>query len=95
MLLGRVGRPGLGTIEKIWMIGALSQMHQNIHQPHFTTALVATSIQNVDILEKNLFVPVLLHLRHRNVDVDHFLWQEGLFYVGLFGGQKESFQMRI
>lgn len=84
MLFCCVRRARLSTVKKIWVIGTFSQMHQNVHKAHFPTALIAASVKNVDILEENLFVPLLLHLRHGNVDVNHFLRKKGLFYVSLF-----------
>lgn len=86
MLICRVRWTGLSTIKEIRMIGTLSQVHQNVHQSHFSSALVATSVKDVDILQENLLVPVLLHLRHWHVNVDQFFGKEGLFYICLFRG---------
>ena len=81
MLISCVWWARLDTIKEVRMVGALSQLHQDVLQSHLLN--FASSVDNIDVFHENFGVELALHLGKANVQVDLLLWQERLLDVGL------------
>ncbi|KAI6748785.1 hypothetical protein HG531_007732 [Fusarium graminearum] len=83
MLVGGVRRAWLGTFEQIRMVAALSKLHDNVEQSSLGLTLAACAVDSVDVLFQNLLIPLDLHFRHTQIDVDFLLGQQALLHVAL------------
>jgi hypothetical protein len=55
MFICGVWRARLCPIKQIWMIGTLSQLHENVLQSHFL--YLASTIYNINVLHQDLCIP--------------------------------------
>lgn len=81
MLVCSVWRPGLSTVKQIRVITAFTQLHQNILKTHLFG--LSGAVHDIDILHQDLGVPVPLHLRQPNEDLNFLLWKKRLLHVTL------------
>lgn len=61
------------AIKKVWVVGTLAKLHQDVEQSHLVT--LASSIDNINVLHQDLGVPLSLHLAQANVDLGLLLRQ--------------------
>ncbi len=65
MLVGGVGRSGLGAVEEVRVVGALAQLHEDVLQAHLLQ--LAGAVDDVDVAHQNLGVHLALHLAQAHV----------------------------
>ena len=69
------------------MVTALPELHENVEHSHLCH--LACSVHDINILHQDLSVPLPLHLREPNVDLDFFLWWKLLLHFRFESSQKE------
>ena len=81
---------GLRSVEQVRVVDALSQLHEDVLQPHLLH--LARPVHDVDVLHQDLGVPLALHLGQPDKDADLLLGQEGLLDVRLETAQEERLE---
>lgn len=82
-----------GAIEEIWVVCTFSKVHKNVHQPSLLN--FSGTVYNVNVLHQDLRVPLTLHLRQSNVDLDLFLRKESFLDIGLDTAQKKRLENTV
>src|SRR5712672_2240569 len=58
------------AIEEVWVTCHFSQLHDHIHKPCLSLFLASETIDRVNVLLKHATVPLSLHIRQANINVN-------------------------
>lgn len=61
------------SIEEVRVASDLAQLHNHVHEPSLALLLSGQAVDSIDILLENGTVPLALHVRQADVDVDLLL----------------------
>ena len=84
---------GLSSIKQVRVVGALSQLHEDVLQPHLLH--FSCAIHDVDVLHQNLGVPIALHLGQPDKDGDFLLGLERLLDIDLEASKQERLEHSV
>mmetsp|Transcript_4036 Transcript_4036/g.14085 ORF Transcript_4036/g.14085 Transcript_4036/m.14085 type:complete len:240 (+) Transcript_4036:1586-2305(+) len=85
VLAGEVRRSGLRALEQVRVVAALAQLHDHVQKPR----AVAAAVHDFDVFLQRLFVVVLLHVAHGNLQDHLLLRREVLLHLRFQTTQKE------
>lgn len=83
-----VRRTGLSTLEEVRVVGALAQLHEDVEELHLGL-LARLTVDDVDVTREDLLVPLDLHLRQTDEELDLLLGREVLLDLGLDATQQK------
>lgn len=72
------------------MVATFSKLHDDVEQSSLRLSLATGSIDRINILLENLLVPLDLHLRHSQVNINLLLGQQTLLNIALYTTEKEG-----
>jgi len=65
------------AVEQVRMTGHLTQLHDHVHQARLAFLFAGQTIDGVDIFLKHGAIPLPLHVRQRDIDVNFLLYDDG------------------
>lgn len=85
----RYGSEAYRAIKEVWVTGHFPQLHDHIHESCLALLLASKTINCINVLFKHATVPLSLHIRQANINVDL------LFYGDTISILKESKDVMI